>query len=72
VPREQRKEVDYSTFPLTTHGEMLMALCQSRISGFPHKAVAMQFFETIARYGDFFKVRKECILPTLEAMVDNR
>lgn len=72
VPREQRKDVDYSVFPLTAHGEMLMALYQSRISAYPHKAVVMQFFETVARYGDFFKVRKECIIPTLEAMVDNR
>lgn len=29
----------------------------------------MQFFETVARYGDFFKVRKDCIFPTLQAMV---
>lgn len=32
----------------------------------------MQFFETVARYGDFFKVRKECIMPTLQAMLDVR
>lgn len=51
---------------------MLYALVQSRISAYPHKSVAMQFFETAARYGDFFKVRKECILPTLQAMIDVR
>jgi hypothetical protein len=32
----------------------------------------MQFFETVARYSDVFKVRKDCIMPTLEAMIDPR
>ncbi|CAL1716709.1 unnamed protein product [Somion occarium] len=72
VAREKRKETDYSEYPLTKHGEMLYALVESGISGYPHKTVTMQFFETVARYGDFFKVRKECIVPTLQAMVDNR
>lgn len=51
---------------------MLYALVQSGISSYPHRTVALQFFETVARYTDFFKVRKECIIPTLEAMVDGR
>ncbi|KAL6302369.1 ARM repeat-containing protein [Sparassis latifolia] len=70
--KEKRKETDYSEYPLTSHGEMLYALVQSGISGYPHKTVVMQFFETTARYVDFFKVRKECILPTLQAMMDTR
>lgn len=72
ISKEKRKETDYSEYPLTRHGEMLYALVQSGISAYPHKTVAMQFFETAARYGDFFKVRKDCIVPTLEAMVDAR
>lgn len=72
VPKEKRREVDYSEYPLTPHGEMLLALVQSGISAFPHRVVVMQFFETVARYGDFFKIRKECIVPTLEAIVDAR
>ncbi|KZT72996.1 ARM repeat-containing protein [Daedalea quercina L-15889] len=59
VAKEKRKEADYSEFPLTSHGEMLYAMIESGISGYPHKTVVMQFFETAARYGDFFKVRKE-------------
>jgi exportin-T len=51
---------------------MLFALVQSGVSSFPNRAVSAQFFETISRYTDFFKVRKDCILPTLEAMVDVR
>ncbi|KAF8227304.1 ARM repeat-containing protein [Tricholoma matsutake] len=72
VEKERRKATDYSEYPLTTHGEMLYALVQSGISSYPHRTVALQFFETVARYTDFFKVRKECIIPTLEAMVDGR
>jgi exportin-T len=69
--KAKRKPTDYSEYPLTTHGEMLSTLVRSRISSYPHQAVAMQFFETAARYGEFFKIRKECIMPTLDAMVGN-
>ena len=72
MEREKRKENDYSGYPLTSLGEMLYALVQSGIATYPNKTVVMQFFETVARYGDFFKVRKECILPLLEAMIDRR
>lgn len=72
VPKDKRREVEYSEYPLTPHGEILLALIQSGISAYPHRAVVMQFFETVARYGDFFKIRKDCIMPTLEAMVDGR
>ncbi|KAH7913226.1 armadillo-type protein [Hygrophoropsis aurantiaca] len=72
APKEKRRETDYSEYPLTSHGEMILALVQSGISTYPHPSVVMQFFETAARYGDFFKVRRECMMPVLEAMVDHR
>lgn len=72
MDKEKRKATDYSEYPLTTHGEMLYALVQSGISSYPHRTVSLQYFETVARYTDFFKIRKECIIPTLEAMVDSR
>lgn len=72
VEREKRKATDYSEYPLTPLGEMLLALVQSGISSYPNRAVSAQFFETVSRYTDFFKVRKDCILSTLEAMVDAR
>lgn len=64
--------LDYSEYPLTSHGEMLLALVQSGIASYPNKHVVLQYFETVSRYTDFFKVRKECILPALEAMMDAR
>ncbi|KAJ3766289.1 armadillo-type protein [Lentinula raphanica] len=72
MPRDARRTIDYREYPLTTHGELLFALVQSGISAYPHQSVALQFFETVSRYTDFFKVRKECIVPTLEAMIDTR
>ncbi|KIK63100.1 hypothetical protein GYMLUDRAFT_72336 [Collybiopsis luxurians FD-317 M1] len=72
VPKDQRRSIDYSEYPLTTHGELLFALVQSGMSAYPNQTVALQFFETVTRYCDFFKVRKECIVPTLEAMIDTR
>ncbi|KAG7089605.1 pre-tRNA nuclear export protein [Marasmius oreades] len=70
--KEGSKNINYADYPLTTHGELLLALVQSGISAYPHQAVALQFFEAVSRYGDFFKVRKECIVPVLEAMIDSR
>lgn len=72
IPKEKKRDIDYSEYPLTPHGEILLALVQSGISAYPHRAVVMQFFETVARYGDFFKIRKDCIMPTMEALVSNR
>ncbi|KAF5342683.1 hypothetical protein D9611_001870 [Ephemerocybe angulata] len=72
IEQKEKKKTDYSEYPLTSHGEMLTALVQSGIASYPNRAVSLQFFETVARYPDFFKVRKECILPALEAMIDSR
>ncbi|KAF8638342.1 hypothetical protein AX17_002362 [Amanita inopinata Kibby_2008] len=72
IDKEARRTVSYADYPLTPHGEMLYALVQSGMTSYPHRSVVLQFFETAARYPDFFKIRKECIIPTLEAMVDPR
>ena len=72
IDKDKRKLTDYSEFALTPHGQMLYTLVQSRISSYPHHTVTLQFFETTTRYTDFFKVRKECIMPTLHAMIDQR
>ena len=72
MAKEKRKETDYSGLPLTKHGELLYNMIQSGISTYPDNTVVMQFFETAGRYGDFFKVRKECVVPVLQAMVDER
>ena len=72
IPKAERKNIDYSEYPLTPQGEMMELLVRSRISTYPHPAVAAQFFETVQRYSDFFKVRKEWVLTALEAFLDRR
>ncbi|EJD48923.1 ARM repeat-containing protein [Auricularia subglabra TFB-10046 SS5] len=69
VEKELRKVVDYSGFPLTMQGELMMALMRSGMARYPHPTVSLQFFETLARYGDFFRVRKGCVVPALEALI---
>ncbi|KAG8906804.1 pre-tRNA nuclear export protein [Tulasnella sp. 403] len=70
--KPKRKNVDMSTLPLTQHGELMFAVVNSSISSYPHTAVRGQFFEVVGRYLDFFKVRKDCVVPVLEALVDTR
>ncbi|CAE6425668.1 unnamed protein product [Rhizoctonia solani] len=72
VAKDKRKTANWESYPLTPHGEMLDALMQSRISAYPHNAVAIQYFETVGRYGDFFKVRKQYVGGVLTALIDAR
>lgn len=48
------------------------ALMRSQISAYPHNAVAIQYFETVGRYGDFFKVRKQYVEGVLTTFIDAR
>lgn len=64
--------IDYSQYELTSQGQMLMSMIGSNVVSYLHTAVSMQIFECAVRYPDFFKVRKECVAPTLEAIIGNR
>ncbi|CAE7129203.1 unnamed protein product [Rhizoctonia solani] len=72
IAKDKRKTADWESYPLTPHGEMLDALMQSRISAYPHNSVAIQYFETVGRYGDFFKVRKQYVGGVLTTLIDAR
>lgn len=50
----------------------MVAIVESNISAYPHSSVAMQFFETVGRYGDFFKTRKQYSNSVLTAFIDTR
>jgi len=64
--------VDFTPFPLTAQGQMLLRAVESQVFSYPHSAVNLQFFECCARYSEFFKSRKDLIQPVLEAFVDAR
>ncbi|CAE6461768.1 unnamed protein product [Rhizoctonia solani] len=72
IAKDKRKSANWEAYPLTPHGEMLDALMQSRISAYPHNSVAIQYFETVGRYGDFFKVRKQYVGGVLTTLIDAR
>ena len=72
--RSEKQQIDYSQYELTPQGRMMFEMIKSNVISFPHpdSIVPMQVFECAVRYPDFFKVRKECITPILEAIVDSR
>ena len=72
IPVAKKPRVNYSEFPLTSHGGLMLALVESNISSYPHHLVVMQFFEAIGRYGEFFRIRKECNEAVLTAFIDSR
>ncbi|KAG8977966.1 pre-tRNA nuclear export protein, partial [Tulasnella sp. 427] len=74
VDQQKKKDAKLQgvELPPTPHDELILALIQSGISSYPHVAVRAQFFESVGRYLEFFKDRKECIIPVLEALVDER
>ncbi|CAE6379710.1 unnamed protein product [Rhizoctonia solani] len=72
IAKDRRKSGNWEAYPLTPHGEMLNALMQSRISAYPNNTVAIQYFETVGRYGDFFKVRKQYVGGVLTTLIDAR
>ncbi|CAE6431846.1 unnamed protein product [Rhizoctonia solani] len=72
IAKDRRKSADWEAYPLTPHGEMLDALMRSQISAYPNNTVAIQYFETIGRYGDFFKVRKQYVGGVLTTLIDAR
>ncbi|KAG8733054.1 pre-tRNA nuclear export protein [Ceratobasidium sp. 423] len=72
IAKDRRKSANWEAYPLTPHGEMLDALMRSRISAYPHNSVAIQYFETVGRYGDFFKVRKQYVGGVLTTLIDAR
>ena len=65
-------QVDYTAFPLTVQGEILLRTVRSDISSYPHPSVALQFFECASRYAEFCKMRVDLIGPTLGALLDQR
>ncbi|KAI8146411.1 armadillo-type protein [Fennellomyces sp. T-0311] len=57
---------------LTPLGEMVSEVVNSNISAYPHPSAALQFFENIARYYQFFDHRPDHLPQVLSAFVDTR
>ncbi|CEP16433.1 hypothetical protein [Parasitella parasitica] len=61
-----------STDTLSPLGELVSEMIQSNISVYPHPSCAMQYFENITRYYQFFEHRPDHLPQALAAFVDNR
>jgi exportin-T len=70
--REAEYRIDYTQFPLSQLGELMLRACRSKIVNYPHAAVSLQFFEVVVRYHDFFKLCPEFITELLPSFLDEQ
>lgn len=70
--REQEYRIDYTQFPLSQLGELMLRSCRAKVVTFPHPAVSLQFFEVVVRYHDFFKLCPEFITEILPSFLDEQ
>lgn len=70
--RESEYRIDYTQFPLSVIGEMLLKTCRSKVVEYSHPAVSLQSFEIIVRYHDFFKLCPEYIPQILPSFLDEQ
>ncbi|GAA6052810.1 hypothetical protein JCM3770_006263 [Rhodotorula araucariae] len=68
--REQEYRIDYTQFPLSQLGELMLRACRAKVVDFPHAAVSLQFFEVVVRYHDFFRLCPEYITQILPSFLD--
>lgn len=66
------ERIDYDAFPLTPLGHLLTLCVESGIASYPHPSVTLQFFESVARYAEFFRAKDKTIKPMFEALLDAR
>ncbi|KAK4048624.1 pre-tRNA nuclear export protein [Microbotryomycetes sp. JL201] len=69
--REVDYHVDYTQYPLSALGDMMLRACRSKIVTHQHAAVSLQFFEVIGRYHDFFRLCPEYISGILPSFLDD-
>lgn len=75
VQREKREaeyRIDYTQYPLSQLGEMMLRACRSKVVAYNHAAVSLQFFEVAVRYSEFFKLCPEYIQEILPSFLDEQ
>ncbi|KAI5478878.1 Exportin-T [Pseudohyphozyma bogoriensis] len=68
--READYRIDYTQYPLSPLGEMMLRACRSKIVTHSHPSVSLQFWEVVVRYHDFFKLCPEYIVEILPSFLD--
>lgn len=67
-----KDKIAYSSFPLTTLGQLLDLCSTAGIVNYPHPSVPLMYFRIAVRYVEFWKAREGTIQPMFEAMLDQR
>lgn len=70
--READYRIDYTQYPLSQLGEMMLRACRSKVVSHEHASVSLQFFEVAVRYHDFFKLCPEYIQQILPSFLDEQ
>ncbi|ORX37714.1 tRNA binding protein [Kockovaella imperatae] len=63
-----KERIDYTVYPLTPLGQLLLRCMESGIINYPHPGVMLQYFECTLRYVEFWKTRPGAVQPVIEAM----
>lgn len=64
--------INYTSFPLSQLGEMMLRVCRCKIFTYRHPAISLQLFENVIRYHDFFKLCPEYIVEILPSFLDDQ
>lgn len=64
--------INFTSFPLSQVGEMMLRICRSKIINYPHPAISLQLFEIVLRYHDFFHLCPEYIVEILPSFLDEQ
>ncbi|MBW0473648.1 hypothetical protein O181_013363 [Austropuccinia psidii MF-1] len=80
VPSEEIKKsnknrdyhINYSQYPLSSLGTLLLKVSKSLITKHPHPSIALQWYECLTRYHEFVDIFPAVIQDVLPAFLDHR
>ncbi|KAH9449870.1 hypothetical protein MJO29_010704 [Puccinia striiformis f. sp. tritici] len=65
-------KINYSQYPLSSLGNLLLKASKALITKFPHPSIAVQWFECATRYHEFFEIFTGAIQDVLPTFLDDR
>ncbi|PLW04371.1 hypothetical protein PCASD_26515, partial [Puccinia coronata f. sp. avenae] len=65
-------KINYSQYPLSSLGNLLLKASKALITKVPHPSIAIQWFECVTRYHEFFEIFSGAIQDVLPTFLDDR
>ncbi|KAA1118240.1 pre-tRNA nuclear export protein [Puccinia graminis f. sp. tritici] len=65
-------KINYSQYPLSSLGNLLLKASKALTTKFPHPSIAVQWFECVTRYHEFFEIFTGAIQDVLPTFLDDR